>query len=320
MRRIIHALIDAHALRRIHLVAHSMGGSACLLLPDRVLARLASFVLIEPRVFLSSCQVASVAVGVTYEEFTATVFPEIHRQLSRDPRMAYDLGRADIRAFYNSSQSLIDWTSRRELLERYQLADCRKYFVYGAENRHLQELSFIRPRLRSKQPRILSCMTIRTVSTPAWPAYWMTAERPVSAVRLFGVCWTERQARTITMMIQPADQSPELTSLERAVLETALSAGGIDPELRRQVAEASVVGRTPSGVGFMTKLSVPENQRSADAAPAIPVVVARHPDLPSGAEFVLQIKNGRLSSIEAFCHEGMWPAERRRAFLLDCGP
>ena len=143
--QIIHALIDAHAVRRIHLVAHSMGGSACLLLPDRVLARLESFVLIEPRIFLSSCAVASVAVGVTYEEFTATVFPAIHRQLSRDSRMAYDLGRADIRAFYNSSQSLIDWTSRRALLERYELADCRKYFVYGAENGQLQELSFIRP-------------------------------------------------------------------------------------------------------------------------------------------------------------------------------
>lgn len=143
--QIIHALIDAHALRRIHLVAHSMGGSACLLLPDRVLARLESFVLIEPRIFMSSCAVASAAVGVTYEEFADTVFPTIHRQLSRDSRMAYDLGRTDVRAFYNSSLSLIDWTTRRALLERYQLADCRKFFVYGAENRHLQELSFIRP-------------------------------------------------------------------------------------------------------------------------------------------------------------------------------
>lgn len=111
------------------------------------------------------------------------------------------------------------------------------------------------------------------------------------------------------MIIQPADQSPELTGLERAVLETALSASGIDPALRRQIDAARVLGRTPSGVGFMTKISVPEDQCSAVATPAVPVVLAQHPELPSGAEFVLQVKNGRLNSIEAFCHEGMWPAD-----------
>ena len=143
--QVIHALIDAHAVRSIHLVAHSMGGSACLLLPDRVLARLKSLILIEPRIFLSSCTIATSAVGVTYDEFAQTVFPAINRQMSRDPRMAYDLGRTDVRAFYHSGLSLIDWTSRRALLERYALADCRKFFVYGADNGHLQELSFLEP-------------------------------------------------------------------------------------------------------------------------------------------------------------------------------
>ena len=111
------------------------------------------------------------------------------------------------------------------------------------------------------------------------------------------------------MIIQPADQSPELTGLERAVLETALSADGIDPELRRQIDTARVLGRTPSGVGFMTKIEVPDTLSAASASAAVPVVAAEHPELPSGAEFVLQVKNGRLSSIEAFCHEGMWPTD-----------
>ena len=143
--QVLHALIDAYALRRIHLVAHSMGGSISLLLPERVLSRLASLVLIEPRLFLSSCGIASVAAGVTHDEYVRTVFPAIRRQMSSDPRAAFDLQRADIDAMYASSLSLIDWSSRRSLLERFELAECPKYFVCGADNQHLQELSFIEP-------------------------------------------------------------------------------------------------------------------------------------------------------------------------------
>ena len=143
--QVLHALIDGYASRRIHLVAHSMGGSVSLLLPERVLSRLATLVLVEPRLFLSSCAIASVAAGVTRDEYRRTVFPAIRRQMSSDHRAAFDLQRADIDAMYTSSLSLIDWASRRSLLERFELAECPKYFVYGADNLHLQELSFIEP-------------------------------------------------------------------------------------------------------------------------------------------------------------------------------
>ena len=47
----------------------------------------------------------------------------------------------------------------------------------------------------------------------------------------------------------------------------------------------------------------------AAAGNAVPVVTGEHPALPSGAEFILQIKDGRINCIEAFCYEGMWPAD-----------
>jgi hypothetical protein len=105
--------------------------------------------------------------------------------------------------------------------------------------------------------------------------------------------------------------SPELTSLERAVLETALGSGDeYATKLNAQANEAKAVVRTPSGVGFVTKLQVPEKYRSQDAtSEPLPLVFGRHPELPAGAEFVLQIKDGRLNSIEAFCFEGMWPRD-----------
>jgi hypothetical protein len=105
--------------------------------------------------------------------------------------------------------------------------------------------------------------------------------------------------------------SPELTSLERAVLATALGSGEeYAIKLNAQANEAKAVVRTPSGVGFVTKLQVPEKYRSQDAtSEPLPLVLGRHPELPSGAEFVLQVKDGRLNSIEAFCFEGMWPRD-----------
>jgi len=113
------------------------------------------------------------------------------------------------------------------------------------------------------------------------------------------------------MMIPPANESPELTALERSVLETAFSSTENDSYFREQIDVATVVVRTPSGVGFMTKLSIPDEYRVADATAgnAVPAVIGDHPALPSGAEFILQVKDGRINCIEAFCHEGMWPAD-----------
>ena len=113
-------------------------------------------------------------------------------------------------------------------------------------------------------------------------------------------------------MTEEIDVSPELTTLERAVLDVALAPDiGDNVSFRAQVAAAVVSVRTPSGVGFMTKLQVPETLSVADRSDneALPVVLGAHPELPSGAEFVLQIKGGRLSTIEAFCYEGMWPQD-----------
>jgi len=145
--RVLGALIDAHALRRIHMVAHSMGGSIALMLPPQVLSRLENLVLVEPRLFSSSCGVAAEAAKVSPEEFNRTVFPAMRQRISGDPHAAFDLDRADLNAFYASSRSLIQWSEHRALLERFEQADCRKYFIYGAENQHLQELAFVPPAL-----------------------------------------------------------------------------------------------------------------------------------------------------------------------------
>ena len=140
---VLAAVIDSHALKRIHVVAHSMGGTIALLLPERTLSRLRSLILVEPRLLESSCGIGAEAAKFTYEEFMSGAFAWIQRRVSNDQQAAYDLKRADPAAFYHSSCSLVDWTRGRKMLDRFEAAPCRKVFIYGAENRYLEELGEI---------------------------------------------------------------------------------------------------------------------------------------------------------------------------------
>ena len=112
--------------------------------------------------------------------------------------------------------------------------------------------------------------------------------------------------------------TPELSDLERAVLAVAL-AGDELSAVREQVAQATVVSRTYSGVGFVSRFKVPVDVPTA-AATAVPrVVLGRHPQLSAAAEFLLELRDGRLHSLETFCHEGMWPQDEAGFSLMARG-
>lgn len=103
-----------------------------------------------------------------------------------------------------------------------------------------------------------------------------------------------------------------LTPLERSVLKAlAQGLGDAAPVLQAQCDRVRVSSRTHSGVGFVTKLEVPEDVAglAPEATRRVGAVYASHPQLAEPAEFLVQFKGGRLATIEAFCHEGMWPAD-----------
>jgi hypothetical protein len=103
-----------------------------------------------------------------------------------------------------------------------------------------------------------------------------------------------------------------LTPLERSVLRAlAVNLGGAGAVFEAQCDRVRVIGRTHSGVGFVTKLEVPGDVGAVPAAAAARIgpVHARHPELGEPAEFLVQLKAGRLASIEAYCQQGMWPTD-----------
>ena len=134
------SLIDANASRRVHLVAHSMGGTLSLLLPTRSLARLHNLVLVEARLLPDSCGVAADAAAQDYAGFTRDYLPKFRRRVNRDTRVSFDVDHADPTGFYCSAQSLLRWAGSGEMVDRFLAAPCPAWFVYGTDNSHLGEL------------------------------------------------------------------------------------------------------------------------------------------------------------------------------------
>lgn len=145
--RLLQGLLDQHASRRIHLVAHSMGGTLALLLPPRVLARLASLVLVEPRLVAASCSVTREITALDFAHFEGEFLPQFRRRVAGDPRQAFDVDLADPLAFHRSSASLVHWAGSGEMAGRFLAAACPHWFVYGALNAHLAELQLLPPAL-----------------------------------------------------------------------------------------------------------------------------------------------------------------------------
>ncbi len=134
------AVIDANVVRRIHLVAHSMGGTIALLLAARTLSRLESLILVEARLLRSSCGVANNAAESSFQQFKTDIFPRIRRRILKDSQIGFEPGHIDPEAFYRSSQSMIRCAKGDQMLKRYQAVPCRKAFIFGRDNHHLGEL------------------------------------------------------------------------------------------------------------------------------------------------------------------------------------
>lgn len=138
--RVLASLLDQRASRRVHLLAHSMGGTLALLLPYRILSRLETLILVEPRLLEESCSVAAEASRYTEAEFDQQFMGPFRRRIARDARQAFDAEHSDPAAFHRSARSLMHWAGSGDMLSRFVNAPCPVWFVYGADNRHLSEL------------------------------------------------------------------------------------------------------------------------------------------------------------------------------------
>ena len=58
----------------------------------------------------------------------------------------------------------------------------------------------------------------------------------------------------------------------------------------------------------MTRIAVPAGVPAAPPV-ALRALYAAHPALAEPAEFLLQLREGRLAVLEGYCCDGMWPSD-----------
>lgn len=102
----------------------------------------------------------------------------------------------------------------------------------------------------------------------------------------------------------------KLTALESAVLEMLLA--GPEAEfvtLRQQVAQAGVLVRELSGVGFFCRFRLPVTIARISGSPDFELsdVEAEIPELRHGAGFVLFVRGGQIDMLEGFAYDERWP-------------
>lgn len=106
------------------------------------------------------------------------------------------------------------------------------------------------------------------------------------------------------------DGNIALTALERQIFDKALQ--GEDPllrELRGQLDHLEVIGRTHTGVGFFTTVTVAHEYASSSLHGAtfrIDDVEAQVRDLERGAGLLILVRDGLLRQCEAYTYGEPW--------------
>ena len=111
----------------------------------------------------------------------------------------------------------------------------------------------------------------------------------------------------------------QLTKLEKSVLKQFVSCDGIDAKrLRVQIAMLRLDSREYTDVGFKTSFSLPTHvpALSEDFDKNQANVYADHPQVPAGAEFLLESERGRIKSLYGHVFVGEWPKNESQFHVL----
>ena len=128
-------VVNKISSKKIHIIAHSMGGAIGLLLPAPLLNSALTFANLEGNLISEDCGIVSrKTISVSFQKFKKEVLPDL-KDLSKSfgegrffPDSALPLG------FYKSAESLVRWSDSGELISRFKNLACRKSYFYGEKN------------------------------------------------------------------------------------------------------------------------------------------------------------------------------------------
>lgn len=140
-------LLDELNPKRVHIVAHSMGGAIGLLLAEKLSNKLISFTNIEGNLISEDCGLLSrKTISVSFEEFRKSVFAELKSETKESNNKSSNLWlewneKSNTLAFYSSSESLVKWSDSRKLLTKFKNLKTKKVYFYGDKNSEIKVLN-----------------------------------------------------------------------------------------------------------------------------------------------------------------------------------
>jgi pimeloyl-ACP methyl ester carboxylesterase len=176
------ALLDAEGVRQFHLVGHSMGALAGLLLAERCAGRLLSFVNIEGNLAPEDCFFSRQAAGRDIPD-PACFLDELGAAAAEDGKAGAALwaaglaGKVDPGTVVSLFASIVRHSDEGELLARFLALRCAKLFIYGEQGGGPAYLDALAEGGVALCP-IAECGHFPMYSNP--PAMWNAIERFVA--------------------------------------------------------------------------------------------------------------------------------------------
>ncbi|HEY5714399.1 MAG TPA: alpha/beta hydrolase [Candidatus Gracilibacteria bacterium] len=132
-------VIERLKIDKFHIIGHSLGGMVGTLLAQDYFRKVLSFSNLEGNLILEDSEKSAQIVGMMYGDFVQDYFPELKKNLkkSKEPSAemrSQGLGKVAEFAFYETAQSIMEWTGKDDLKNTFNGLRCPKIFVCGDEN------------------------------------------------------------------------------------------------------------------------------------------------------------------------------------------
>ena len=129
----ISELLKIFDVKKIHIVAHSMGGAIALLLPEEIRSKIESFASLEGNLTLDDCKMLSLKIASTpFDQFKNQIFEKIRKQFVESE--LFNFSATTPEALWNSSKSLVNLSEGDNFLKRFKELKTRRAYFFGEEN------------------------------------------------------------------------------------------------------------------------------------------------------------------------------------------
>lgn len=130
---LLYKVVEKFNIKKIHLVAHSLGGAVALLMPKLIYKKVVSFANIEGNLVPADCDMFSrKIISTSFQEYNDHLFNHYNNLFTESMLLKFE--KSTPYAMYYSAKSLVENTDNNSLLEKFKKLKIRRAYFFGEEN------------------------------------------------------------------------------------------------------------------------------------------------------------------------------------------